>query len=249
MKPPDGRSLWIGVLLIYLMPTPLRGAEPDRFPVGQFSAMAPNGDVSEWKPLTFKKIKSHTRYTLVAEQNGATVLRADSGASASGLIRKLNVSANDYPWISWRWKIGNIIDKGDVSQKSGDDYAARIYITFANDPDNLSFFERTKTAAIKLFYGEAPPSAALSYVWGNRSAVGSIHPNPYTNRVKMIVVESGRAHVNQWRSARRNIVEDFRIAFGTAPPPIIAIAVMTDTDNTGEAATAWYGDIVLTRTE
>jgi hypothetical protein len=62
----------------------------------------------------------------------------------------------------------------------------------------------------------------------------------------MIVVESGPAHVNQWRSARQNIVEDFRLAFGTDPPPITAIAVMTDTDNTGEKATAWYGDIALT---
>ena len=213
--------------------------------VGYFSAMTPGGEVADWASMTFKKIKAHTHYALVAEQ-GRTVLRADSHASASGLVKKISLLPADYPWLSWSWKVSNTLEKGDVTKKTGDDYAARIYITFAEDPDTLSFFDRTKTAAIKLLYGKTPPSAALAYVWGNRSAVGSIHPNPYTDRVQMIVIESGPAHVNQWRSARRNIVEDFRAAFGTDPPPLTAIAVMTDTDNTGEAAMAWYGDIVLT---
>lgn len=247
MKAQNYRLAQIVLVLACLIPAPFWAAEPEGITVGRFSAMAPNGDISEWAPLKFKKIKSHTSYTLVSQPHETTVLRADSRASASGLIKKVNLPAHAYPWITWRWKVGNILEKGDVSKKSGDDYAARLYITFAKDPDDLSFFERTKLAAIKLFYGEAPPAAALAYVWGNRSAVGSMHPNPYTHRVQMIVVESGPAHVNQWRSVRRNIVEDFRLAFGTDPPPITAIAVMTDTDNTGEAATAWYGDITLTR--
>jgi hypothetical protein len=29
------------------------------------------------------------------------------------------------------------------------------------------------------------------------------------------------------------------------PPPISGVAIMTDTDNTGESATAHYGDIVF----
>jgi hypothetical protein len=61
----------------------------------------------------------------------------------------------------------------------------------------------------------------------------------------MIVVESGPVHLNQWRSVRRDIVADFRRAFGDDPPRISGIAVMTDTDNTAASATAWYGDVVL----
>ena len=139
-------------------------------------------------------------------------------------------------------------DAGDVTKKSGDDYAARIYITFAEDPKRLSFLQRSKIATIKLLYGKTPPSAALTYVWGNRAEVRSIHPNPYTDRVQMIVVESGSEHLNRWRSSRQDIVEDFRRAFGTDPPRISGIAVMTDTDNTGESATAWYGDITFNQT-
>jgi len=221
------------------------GAKQRLFAVGRFSAMTAGGMVMDWQPMTFKKIESHTRYALVSDQ-GRTVLRADSRASASGLIRKVRLIPADYPWLTWSWKVSNTLEKGDVRKKSGDDYAARIYVTFSENPDDLSFFERTKIAAIKLIYGEAPPTAALAYVWGNHAAAGSIHPNPYTNRVQMIVIESGSDHVDQWRRAQRNIVEDFRLAFGSIPPPISGIAVMTDTDNTGESVTAWYGDIALT---
>jgi hypothetical protein len=244
MKANDRLCTWLCLVLACLMPTTIWGGEPEKVPVGDFSTMTPGGGIADWESMTFKKIEAHTHYALVSD-HGRTVLKADSRASASGLVRKVSLRPGDYPWITWSWKVSNILEKGDVREKSGDDYAARIYITFAEDPATLSFFKRTKMAAIKLLYGETPPSAALAYVWGNRAAVGSIHPNPYTDRVQMIVIESGPAHVNQWRSARRNMVEDFHTAFGTAPPPLSAIAVMTDTDNTGEAAMAWYGDIIL----
>jgi hypothetical protein len=240
-------KFWIVLLLVAVTAGVVHAAEGPVIAVGRFSAMTPGGPVTGgWEPLTFRKIKAHTRYTLV-EDGGHTVLRADSHAAASGLVKKVSIDPGDYPVITWSWKIGNTLSKGDVSKKSGDDYAARIYITFAENPQRLSFLQRTEMAAIRLLYGKTPPTAALAYVWGNHAAVGSIHPNPYTDRVQMIIVDSGTAHLNQWRSARRNIVKDFKRAFGTKPPRISGIAVMTDTDNTGQSATAWYGDITLHR--
>lgn len=58
-----------------------------------------------------------------------------------------------------------------------------------------------------------------------------------------IVVESGAAGVNQWLAVERNIAADFRTAFGEEPPAITAVAVATDTDNTGASVTAFYVDI------
>jgi hypothetical protein len=70
-------------------------------------------------------------------------------------------------------------------------------------------------------------------------------PNPYTDRVIMIVVESGEAKLNQWVKEERNIYEDYKKAFKEEPPAISGIAIMTDTDNTGESVTAFYGDIIF----
>jgi len=234
------------LLLAGAIPVCVGGSDQADTVLERFSEMLPGDTVTGWEPMTFDKIESHTRYTLV-DDSGTTVLRADSQASASGLVSKVNVDPATYPLLSWKWKVNRVIAKGDVTRKSGDDYPARIYVTFAEDPEDLSFFQRTRLAAIRMVYGKTPPSAALAYVWGNQAPVGSIHPNPYTDRVQMIVVESGPVHLNRWRMHRRNIVEDFRRAFGKNPPRLSGVAVMTDTDNTGESATAWYGDIVLSR--
>ena len=107
--------------------------------------------------------------------------------------------------------------------------------------------ERARYGAARLLYGEYPPHSGLNYIWENKAPVGTIVSNPFIARVKMIVVESGAARLNQWLRYERNIVDDYRKAFGEDPPAISGIAIMTDTDNTGESAVAWYGNIELAR--
>ncbi len=229
------------ILLIITVPIQLNAGED--FYIGKFSTAKISEPLPEgWEPLTFGKIESHTRYSLVTENN-ITVIQAVSDASASGLIRKIRINPEDYPIIQWRWKISNIYRKGDVKQKSGDDYPARIYITFEYDPEKLGFIERVKFNAVKLFYGEYPPIGAINYIWANKAPIGSIVPNPFTDRAKMIVVESGEMALNRWVIEKRNIFDDYVAAFGENPPMISGIAIMTDSDNTKESATAFYGDI------
>jgi hypothetical protein len=198
----------------------------------------------DWKPLTFKKIERHTTYTLARDDN-AVVVMAVSEASASGLTREIKINPKEYPIVQWRWKVMNILKKGDVHRKEGDDYPARIYITFEYDPSKLSFFQKAKYEAIRLLYGEYPPLAAINYIWESKAPVETMVPNPYTDRVMMFVVESGASKLNQWVNEERNIFEDYKKAFGQEPPMISGIAIMTDTDNTGESATAYYGDILF----
>jgi hypothetical protein len=213
--------------------------------VGRFSAEPPNAALpSGWKPLTFKNIKSMTRYSLVRE-DGITVVKAEADRSASGLVREITLDPKEYPWIEWRWKAVNLLQKGDVRSKQGDDYPARLYITFAYEPRRLGVFEKLKYEAAKLLYGDYPPLAAINYIWGSRTPTGTVVSNAYTDHVRMIVVESGPARLNRWVSESRNLYEDYRRAFGEEPPPISGVAIMTDTDNTGESATAYYGDIVF----
>jgi hypothetical protein len=213
--------------------------------VGRFSAASVGDSLPPgWKPLTFKKIERHTAYTLVRDE-GLVVIKAVAEASASGLAREIEIAPRDYPLVQWRWKVMNILQKGDVHRKEGDDYPARIYITFAYDPRRVGFFERAKYEAIKLLYGQYPPHGAITYIWESKAPMGLIAPNPYTERARMIVVESGEARLNQWISEERNVYEDYKRAFGEEPPVISGVAIMTDTDNTGESATAYYGDIIF----
>jgi hypothetical protein len=213
--------------------------------VGRFSnAVVGNGLPAGWKPLTFKKIKKHTVYSLVNDGD-TVVVKAVSDSSASGLLREIKIDPQEYPVLQWRWKVSNILKKGDVYQKDGDDYPARLYITFEYDPSKLSFSERLKYEAARLFYGEYPPLAAINYIWESHAPIGTMVPNPFTDRVMMFVVESGAEKLNQWVDEERNVYEDYQRAFGEKPPLISGVAIMTDTDNTGESATAYYGDILF----
>jgi hypothetical protein len=218
---------------------------PSIIEVGIFSKdQEGQGLPTGWKPLTFKKIERHTVYTLV--KDGETiVVNAVANASASGLVREIRIDPNEYPIIQWRWKVANILKKGDVHKKEGDDYPARIYITFEYDSSKLGFFEKIKYETARLLYGQYPPLSAINYIWESRASVGTIVPNPYTDRVMMIVLESGDTKVNQWICEERNILEDHKKAFRESPSMISGVAIMTDTDNTGESATAYYGDIVF----
>lgn len=215
--------------------------------VGKFSSeKTENKMPSGWKPLTFKKIERHTTYSLV--KDGETiVVKAVSEASASGLTREIQIDPKEYPIIQWRWKVENTLKKGNVRLKEGDDYPARLYITFQYDSSKLSFFEKAKFEAIRLLYGQYPPIAAINYIWESKAPVSTSIPNPYTDRVMMIVVESGTTRLNEWVTEERNLYEDFKKAFGYDPPMISGVAIMTDTDNTSESAIAYYGDIVFKR--
>jgi hypothetical protein len=197
-----------------------------------------------WSPLTFDKIPRHTRYS-VAEVDGLPVLTAQSDRAASGLTYALKADARQLPILRWEWKVANTLRKGDVTRKAGDDYPARLYVTFAYDPARAGLAQRIRYEAARLLYGAYPPHAGLNYIWDTRAPVGTMVPNPFTERVRMIVVESGDANVGAWRAYERNIYEDYKQAFGGEPPTISGIAVMTDTDNTQESATAYYGDISL----
>lgn len=213
--------------------------------VGKFSAAHEGGPLPEgWRPLEFKKISRHTRYELV-EDGGVVVLKATSEASASALVRPIRIDPRQYPIVEWRWKVMSLIAKADVRKKSGDDYPARMYVSFEYDPRRAGLLERSKSEAVRLLYGEYPPLGAVDYIWEGRTPLGAIVANPYSDRVKMVVVESGPDKLGRWIDERRDVLADYRQAFGEDPPAISGVATMTDSDNTGESATAYYGDIVF----
>ncbi len=238
------RSLVLIVTLFVFFPTAY-SQTPSVIEAGMFSKENPGEGVpTGWKPLTFKKIEQHTTYTLVKDEE-TVVIKAIANASASGLVREIRINTDEYPVVQWRWKVSNVLKKADVHKKEGDDYPARIYITFEYDFSKLSFFEKVKYDAVRLLYGQYLPLAAINYIWESHAPVGTIVPNPYANRAMMIVVESGEEKVNQWVCEERNVYEDYKKAFGETPSMISGVAIMTDTDNTGESAIAYYGDILF----
>jgi len=243
-------SITLGLALVFVS-SPVVIAEStesnEYLPVGIFSQAQPGTTFPpDWKPLTFEKIPTHTKYELVKDGD-QVVVKASSHQSSSGMTREITIDPKEYPIVKWHWKVENVLKNGDVTEKSGDDYPARLYITFEYDSSKVGFFEKAKYETAKFLYGQYPPIGAINYIWANNSPIGTMVPNPFTNRVTMIVIESGETRLNEWITEERNIYEDYKNAFGYDPPKISGIAIMTDTDNTKESAIAYFGDIVFTK--
>lgn len=215
-----------------------------------FSKNKPNDDgklPDGWRRWTLSKFKKPTDYKLV-DYNGRTVVKARAQASASGLVHKLDIDPRDYPLLTWQWKTTALIKTANNRTKHLEDSPLRVVVTFEGDKDKLSLADRMFADNVRLLTKQELPYATLMYIWENQVPVDGVLPNLHTTRIKMIVAESGAGKVGQWHDLARNVYEDYRRAFGEEPGRITSIAVMTDTDNTGESVLAYYGDIMFRRT-
>ena len=224
--------------LVALLPLVALAAQPVRF-----SGMAAGATLPpRWTVQPIPKVERQTRFDLI-DDAGITVLRARADNAAASLREKLDVDPATNGQLRWRWKTEHVLEKGDLTSKSGDDYAARLYVFFDRQPAQMSFGERIAYKLGRARYGDQLPPAALCYVWDNKQPVGTIRDNAYTGFVKMIVASSGKARQGQWVTLQRDVAADYRRAFGTVAPRITGIATAVDTDNTGESTISYFGDI------
>ncbi len=193
-------------------------------------------NLDNWKPLTFPKIERHSEYVINLETAGNRILTARSKASASGIVFKGSFNPYRHPVLRWRWKVDNVYSKADPRTKEGDDYPLRVYVIFEYDPDKAGLAQRITFGLAKKLYGEYPPLASLSYVWASQDMEASFFDNPFTDRAKMIPLRSGTEHLGKWMEEEVNILADYRRVFGEEPPESASLAIMNDSDNTGEAA-------------
>jgi len=172
-------------------------------------------------------------------------LHAQSERSASMFRRTLHREHQTLGMVSFSWRVKSLVEGADVRENDLEDAPVRVMLAFDGDHTRLSARTRLMFDLVHTLSGEPPPFATLMYVWDNQASVDSLVVNRRSDRVRKIVLESGPTHLGQWRSYRRDIRADYRRAFGEDPGTLIAVAVMTDSDNTQSRAEAWYGEITI----
>lgn len=220
-------------------------AEGEVVEVGRFSRRKAGGSLPDyWQAYVVLPSKPRTDYRLVDSGQGVA-LEAEADQSASGLVRRIRIDPRAYPLIEWRWRVGNLIAGANIRVASAEDSPARLIVAFHGDPAKLDFADRAQLRLARSLSGQALPYATLMYVWSNKHPVGAVIENPHTDRIRMLVVASGPEGVGQWHSYRRDVLADYRRAFGEDPWDIVAVGVMTDADNTRQKARSQYGDITF----
>ncbi|HTI46019.1 MAG TPA: DUF3047 domain-containing protein [Casimicrobiaceae bacterium] len=210
-----------------------------------FSAAGAGGAIpAPWAGVKINDRKTPTRYSLV-DDGGTVVLYAQADSAASALGHPVNAALTDTPWLHWRWKVAAPIASADPSAAQKEDSPARVVLEFDGDRSKLPLSDRAVNQLSENLSGKPLPYATLMYIFSQKLPVGTVVANPHTRRIQMIVVDSGAA-VGTWQTFVRNVVEDYKRAFKEEPQKLLSLGVLTDTDNTGERAQAWYGDFSLT---
>jgi hypothetical protein len=204
--------------------------------------------LDDWVPVLFPKIERHSEYAIQKTDSGG-ILVARSSASASGIRYAREFNVYDYPVVRWRWKVGNIYERGDVEQKSGDDYPLRVYVMFKYEPEKAGIRDRIVYGLAKAVYDEYPPHSSLNYIWANRKHEKDVYPSLYTDKARLIILRAGEAETGMWREEEVNILEDYAKAFAGPAPATASIAIMNDSDNTGESSVSYLDYIRVLRKE
>lgn len=176
--------------------------------------------LQDWKERSFS---GNSSYKLV-DMQGTRVLRGSTDGAASILYKEKTINLTKTPVITWSWKINNIYQDIDEQTRQGDDFPARLYVV-------------VKTGFLPW------QTLALNYVWSSNQAMGEAWSNPFTDKAKMIVVQTGDSNAGEWVSQTRNIAADFKEQFGQDIEKISGYAVMVDGDNANKKGTAWFADI------
>jgi hypothetical protein len=158
----------------------------------------------------------------------AARLRSERGSFA--LHRDVVVELRDFPFLSWTWRAAKLPAGGDVRDPGRDDQGAQVYVVFPRWP--------------------APRTASdvIGYVWDSRAPAGTRLSNPRADNVRVVVVESGPARLNEWIAYERNVAADYVALFGRRPPRVGKVAIMVDANDTRGEAEAFFGDLVFSRT-
>jgi hypothetical protein len=216
-------------------------ASADVLSVGQFSADS-KAIPEPWEEIVLSKKIQRNRYQMKI-WDGVPAIEVVSNSSMSLMARPVTVNLVTHPVLCWRWRIDAPLKRANLKEKAGDDFAARLYLSFRLPADSLSLAHKVKMKIARRLYGDHVPDAALNYVWDNIHPAGFETPNAYTEQNKMIVVRTADIDAGKWVEERRDILSDARRLLSNEQAALSHLAVTSDTDNTGENARAGFADL------
>ena len=202
---------------------------------------SPAGSSGAWVHQTFPG-KRPSRYQY-ERKDGRDALMVKAVSSLSAMRQTVRVESDQLGKLRFSWMVPQLIAAADLAHRDGDDSPVRIVLAFEGDRARFSAKDAALSELSELLTGEPLPYATLMYVWSNDGEAGRVINNPRTHRIRKLVMEAGPGQLRQWIDYERDVQADFLKAFGEAPGALLAIGIMTDTDNTQSEAQAWYGPV------
>jgi hypothetical protein len=204
-----------------------------QLPFGDFGPKEPEEKktpVKGWWMVSYLTVPP-TQYS----KAGKGIIKAESLGSRSSLFKEVGEKEKNFPVLSWRWKISNVVRSAIETRKDRFDTAARVMVVFGKDK------------GFRIMDGAEPSGFRIEYIWASHLPKGHIFDHPGEKYCKFFVLESGEGKAGQWVYEGRNLHKDYKSAFGKDPDGVLAIGIQTDTDHSNEMVTAYYSDPILKR--
>ena len=198
---------------------------------------------SQWQHHTFPG-KSANQFAYL-QLDGRMAMGVRSKGAASMLRKTVSIDPTQLASLRFSWKVPSLIEGADMARPDKSDSPVRLVLAFEGDRTRLSPRDHMLSELARAITGEDMPYATLMYVWGNHHAPGTVLKSSRTDRIRKLVLESGPNRLNSWLDYERDIRADFVQAYGEEPGRLIAVGIMTDTDNTRASTQAWYGPVVF----
>ncbi len=217
----------------------------ERVEVGPFSRLSPGGSLAQhWEPYVLQPSNPLTAYRAV-DMEGHVCVEADATNGYSALQRLIRISPERHPVVEWRWRVPRLASDAEAPSGKKPTPRARLMLAFHGDAEKLDFDQRVQLRMAKAVTGQALPYSSLIYVWLKGVPAGTVVPSPYTERVRLIAMDSSDSNLDRWVEMRRDVREDYRRAFGEEPGDIVGVGIFTDVDGSGAPGRAYYGDITF----
>lgn len=225
---------------------------------GTFSQNSPEPAVATLSPLSQDGQTPHPAWRLSGlPDNKAPLTRfvwqAHGDSPHLRLITDSSYGVLSHPWqgapppeLAWRWQLVRPLLGADIATKAGDDASIKVCVMFRQPLQDVPLLQRAALSLARAVTGQDLPNATLCYLWDSRYPAGTVQVNPYTARVRSIVLSGRETATGQWIAQRRRIAEDFLRLFGSESstlPPVMAIAIGADSDNTLAQSEAALADL------
>lgn len=206
-----------------------------------------------WRVLSYPKAHREIAATrfLPGARDGVSGVQVIADRSYGTLA--LSLPPSPARPLRWRWRLERPLELDanapGLFQKAGDDAALKVCAMFDHPIERVPFFERQVLRLARNAAGEALPAATVCYVWDQRHAPATEGANPYSRRVRFVVLRGREATIGQWASEQRDLARDFLRLFGDEhpagqpAPPLTQLVIGADADNTGSRSEGWVADV------
>ena len=211
---------WIGFLVLMMLG--MWGSFP-AVTWGQHTVLVDFTTARETVPSGWElTVKTGEARLQLVPDNGKQALQMRSEQASFALQKKVDMALQAAPFLVWQWKVTELPRGGDFRRSATDDQTAQLIIAFSS-------------------------SRFISYIWDSTAPKGLMAPAPAPPFKKLfaVVMESGSQGLGGWITERRNLLDDYKQAFGEEPEGIKGVRIQINSQHTQSRAEAYWRSIAL----